>query len=141
MLDIFRPKSHRIFISHAWKYNDEYYRLIDLLNKVPYFTYENYSVPEHDPIHTGLNNQLELEQALFDQIRPTQVVLILSGMYVVFREWIQREIDIASQLRKPIIGIIPWGQQKIPIEVQEISQEMVGWNTSSIVGAIRRNAL
>ena len=98
-------------------------------------------MPEHDPIHTGPYGQVELEQALYEQIRPSQVVLILSGMYVVFREWIQKEIDIALELRKPIIGVIPWGSERTPLVVQDVADEMVGWNTSSIVDAIRRSAL
>ena len=46
------PKLHRyrLFISHAWEYNDDYYRLIGMLNNAPNFIYSNYSVPEHDPV-------------------------------------------------------------------------------------------
>jgi hypothetical protein len=31
-------------------------------------------------------------------VRPTHVVLIISGMYIPYREWIQKEIDIAEEL-------------------------------------------
>ena len=62
-------------------------------------------------------------------------------MYVNHRKWIQEEIDIAQSYSKPIIGVIPWGQERVPIEVQKIAEEMVGWQTSSIVDAIRRWSL
>ena len=65
------------FISHAWEYNAEYYRLADMLNKANNFDFHNYSVPEHDPLLprtlTGLGPALE------NQMRPAQVVLVIAG--------------------------------------------------------------
>ena len=37
---------YRIFISHAWRYGDDYERLIKLLNEARYFSYYNYSAPK-----------------------------------------------------------------------------------------------
>lgn len=129
-------KTYRIFISHAWTHNDEYYRVTNMLDDAPRFSWRNYSVPEHDPKHTGSNKQLV--QALYNQIKPTHAVIILAGMYVPHSSWIQKEIDIAREMKKPILGIVPWGGQKIPKAVQETANEIVGWNTNSIVSAIRR---
>jgi len=126
---------YRIFISHAWKYNAEYDRLIDYLDDAEKFDYANYSVPEHDPVDGNI------EEALHKQIRPVEVVLILAGMYVSHSDWIQFEIDFADLLGKPIIGIKPWGSERTPQAVQDKAQEIVGWNTSSIVSAIRRYAI
>jgi len=128
--------TYKLFISHAWDYNDEYYRMIDMLNQAANFKYANYSVPEHNPV----DPQEKLKEALKRQIRPVEVVLILSGMYVDYSKWIQFEMDFAESLVKPIIGVKPWGQQRIPVELQDTAVEMVGWNTSSIVDAIRQNA-
>jgi hypothetical protein len=132
-------RTYRIFVSHAWKYNDEYYRLVNMLNSAPNFKWQNYSVPEHDPL--GTKTAKELVEALQNQIRPTHVVLILSGMYAAHRSWIQKEIDIAVAMSKPIVGIKPWGQERIPTAVSDVADEMVGWNTSTIVAAIRRYAI
>ena len=131
-------REYRIFISHAWQYHSDYDRLIRLLNEAPNFRYRNYSVPRHDPLH--VRSKEELKEELRQQIRPVQVVLILSGMYVDYSEWIQFEMDYAHQLEKPIIGIKPWGSERIPRPVQEKVVEIVGWNTRSIVDAIRRYA-
>jgi len=132
-------KIYNVFISHAWAYNDDYYRLTEMLNNAPNFYYRNYSVPEHNPLHAG--NRRQLEQDLYDQIRPTNIIVILAGMYVPHHDWIQREIDIALEMDKPILGIAPWGSQVIPVAVQDSANEIVGWNTDSIVDAIRRLAL
>jgi hypothetical protein len=71
----------------------------------------------------------------------------------------QQEIDMAVKLNKPIIGVMPYGSpripqavpkkgecgsrsqphesQRIPQAVQDVADEIVGWNTVSIVRAIR----
>ena len=133
------PKRPRIFVSHAWEYTDQYRRLENMLDEAPDFEYSNYSVPEHDPLHA--KTKKELAEALYNQIRPTNVVIILAGMYVPYREWIQKEIDIAVELGKPIIGVAPRGSQKIPQAVQDVAEEIVSWNTSSIVSAIRKYSI
>ncbi len=132
-------KTYDIFISHAWSYNDEYYRLVDMLNAAPNFKWRNYSVPEHDP--ADANSDRKLREALKRQMRPVNVVLILSGMYAVHSDWIEFEVEFADSLGKPMVGIKPWGQERVPRYVADAVEEMVGWNTSSIVSAIRRRAL
>lgn len=131
------PKLHRyrIFLSHAWQYNADYYRLIDRLDEAPNFSYANYSVPEHDPVDAGNNSKLAEE--LRQQIRPVEIIIILSGMYVAYSDWIQFEIDYAKYLGKPILGIKPWGAERIPKAVQDAADRIVGWNTPTIVQAIR----
>ena len=132
-------KTYRLFISHAWTYNDDYYRLVNLLNNANNFSWRNYSVPKHDPVDA--NNTTKLAEALQNQMRPTQVVLIISGMYAAYRKWIQYEIDLAAHWNKPIIGIRPRGSERTPTAVSSVAKEMVGWNTSSIVAAIRKHSL
>ncbi len=130
---------YNLFISHAWEYNYDYYRLEEMLDSAPGFDWRNYSVPEHDPKYA--RSKAKLTEALHHQIRPTHVVLILAGMYVPYREWIQREMDIALGYGKPIIGVMPWGSKKTPTAVWEAADDIVGWRTSSIVRAVRKRAL
>ena len=131
-------KTYRIFITHAWTYASEYYRLVNLLDAAPYFSWTNYSVPKHDALEEPKS---KLVEALRDQIRPVNIVIVLAGMYVIYREWIQKEIDIAQAMKKPILGVRPRGHVRTPKEVQEASVEMVGWSTESIVKAIRDYSL
>ncbi len=132
-------KTYDLFISHAWTYDDYYYRLLQFLDEANWFRYRNYSVPQHDPLDA--NNTPRLMAALDRQIRPVNVVLIISGMYVSYRDWIQYEIEVAESYSKPIVGIRPWGSQRVPSAVQDAATELVGWNTNSIVSAIRSNAI
>lgn len=127
--------TYRIFISHAWDYRDEYDRLCNLLNGVSYFSWTDYSVPSHDPL-TGA-----LTQQFYDRIRLTNIVLVLSGMYANYSSWMQRELRIAKNMKKPVLAVIPQGAQRVPNDIQNLADELVGWNTDSIVSAIRRLAI
>ncbi len=126
----------RLFISHAWSYNTQYYSLIEMLNNKSYFEYYNHSVPEHDPICFVKTNQLDSQ--LKKQIATSQIIIVLGGMYGAYRYWIQREIEIAVEYKKPIIVVLPRGQQNSPKIVTEHATEIVGWNTDSVINAIRR---
>lgn len=128
--------NYRLFISHAWRYSDGYGRVLRFLNESNNFVYTNYSIPE-DRAFSGLS-QVQLEEQLRKQIRPVQCVLIVAGMYVAHSGWIQFEIDFARSLGKPIVGIIPWGGERTPIAVSSAANEMVSWQSSSIINAIRR---
>lgn len=130
-------RTYNVFISHAWSYNDDYYRLEKFLNAAPNFQWKNLSVPAHDPIAT----RDQLAARLNDQMRPANAFLILSGMYVAHSDWIQYEINFARRIGRPIIGIRPWGSERIPEAVQKAATEIVGWNTDSIVATIRSHAL
>jgi hypothetical protein len=79
----------------------------------------------------------QLTEEIRNQIRPVQCVVIASGMYVAHSAWIQFEIDFARSLGKPILGIKPWGSVNTPKAVSDAASQIVGWNTSSIVSAIR----
>ncbi len=132
-------KTYDVFISHAWKYDADYDRLVMMLNEAPNFKWRNYSVPDHDPLDA--RNDAALTLALRRQIRPVNIVVILAGMYAAYSKWINREMDLADEFGKPMLGVKPWGQQKTPNAVTDRVDELVGWNTDSIVNAIRRNAL
>ncbi len=132
-------RTHHVFISHAWKYDEDYKRIVKMLDEAPNFKWKNFSVPEHDPLDA--DNTEELEKELREQIQPVHIVIVLSGMYAAYREWIQKEIDLAQEMGKPIIGVKPWGQERVPEVVQKAAKEIVGWNTHSIVAAIRKHAL
>lgn len=139
---MFYSKTYNLFISHAWKYGAEYDRLINLLDNADGFLYNNYSAPKEKPLHnldnTNVTKRIDIQSAIDRKIRPASCVLVISGMYAAHREWMQYEIDTAVQMGKPIIGIRPWGSEMIPTAVSSIADEMVGWNTSSVVSAIKR---
>lgn len=134
-------KTYHLFISHAWAYEESYERLVNLLNQAPYFSYKNYSAPEDRPLHTlnydPVRTKSQIMSAIDRKIAPVHCVLVLSGMYTNHSEWMQYELDTAVWMEKPIIGIRPFGNVRVPSAVSSVADIMVSWNTSSIVSAIR----
>jgi hypothetical protein len=56
----------RIFVSHQWKYSEDYYSLKKKFNDLGW-NHHDYSVPEHDPLN--LYQIRQIENQLFEQIR------------------------------------------------------------------------
>ncbi|SDJ75954.1 TIR domain-containing protein [Paenibacillus naphthalenovorans] len=134
-------KTYNIFISHAWKYTEHYNKIVQWLNEAQSegkFNWKNYSVPVHDPAIDPSTSagKKKLKEALDAQIKPASIVIILAGMYVAYSEWIDFEIDTAVSYEKYIIGVEPWGQEKVPKKVSENANIMVGWNKKSVIDAV-----
>jgi len=122
----------RIFISHSWKY-DDYERLVALLGGRSSFDFQESSVPSNNPL-TGSNRTVWT--AIENKIRWCQVVLLTAGVHASYSGSIKREIEFASSLNKPIIGIVPFGAERSSSLIGHASK-VVGWRTDSIVSAIR----
>ena len=54
---------------------------------------------------------------------------------------LNKEILKMAKMDKPIIGIRPWGQERVPIKIQENAVTMVGWNSAPLVQAVRDHAI
>lgn len=132
-------RDYHILISHSWDYNSDYDKIKEWLDNANNFEWTNYSVPFTNPL--DVRGKRELKEKLCNRISICSCVIILSGMYVSYSEWIDYEIDIAIELGKPIIGVKPRGQERIPSKVSNNADVMVGWNSSGLVQAVRDYAL
>ena len=128
-------KNYHIFVSHAWDYKEQYYTIEQWL-KENNISYSNYSVPEHAPLDVNTNRALK--SALSERIRLSSGIIVIAGMYASYSKWIEYELDEAHRQNKLIIGIKPWGQQRIPQKIQSYAREIVGWNSASLINAIKK---
>ena len=131
---------YNIFISHAWKYGEAYDRLVNLLDQAPRFQWLNWSAPSDKPVIPDgmvVPDRVVL-QAIERKMSMAGCVLVIAGMYAHHSDWIRSEMDLARNLRIPLIGIRPWGSQRMPQDVLGRTVEDVGWSTDSIVGAVRK---
>ena len=129
--------TYNLFISHSWTYSDAYDGLVKLLKKAESdgFYYKDYSVPKNDPIHNA-NNDSQLKEAIQNQIKHASCVLILAGVYATYSKWINIEIELAKEMGKKIIAVVPRGAERISKTVNDNANEIAKWNTDSIVKAI-----
>ncbi len=128
-------KVRMLFISHAWKYDVAYNTLVRWFNDAPNFSWRNCSIPSTDALPDKTTKGLA--EGITRQINPAQGVLIIAGMYAAHSGWIDYEISEARRMGKTIIGVRPWGQERMPVKVQEAAHVMVNWNSQSIINAVR----
>lgn len=129
-------KNRMVFISHAWQYNEHYWKIVEWLDEAQNFSWFNCSVPSHD----GLPDKTSagLRSGMTKQIASSQVLILLGGMYAAHSNWIEYEISEAQKMNRTIIGVSPWGQELIPVIVQNASIcPVVGWNSASVIQAVR----
>ena len=133
-------KTYNIFISHSWTYDKHYQQLLNLLNQDENFNFKNYSVPKDDPIHNA-EDEAELYDAIKNKISSCSVVLMLTGKYSTYSKWINKEIKIAEDeftSKKSIIGVEYWGAKQTSKPVKDAADELVKWQSKSIIDAIKK---
>lgn len=131
-------KQYNLFVSHSWEYDDHYERIVDFLDEVPSLEWQNHSVPSTDPLPVSTDSALRSE--LRKQMQTASVVVVSSGMYAAHSKWIPEELDMADELDKPVLAIVPEGQSKIPAKIQEVAVSQVGWRKASLVNALAEYA-
>ena len=130
-----------VFISHAWSYSGHYDTLASWIFKERWsvgqasLDFRDFSIPKDNPIHNVISTKA-LQDAIFNQIARSHVIVIPSGMYAAYSKWIQKEIIGAKQYNKPILAVNPWGQQKKAGVVLNNADDGVGWNKEPLINAI-----
>jgi hypothetical protein len=129
-------KEYHIFISHSWSYPEDLNNLRNLLEERGYFNVEFEEASADEPINS--TNAAYIKQRLKQKISNSNIVLGIAGMYASYSDWMVWELDRAMELDVPIVGVVPWGQERVSTTVSSRSKEDVHWNTESIVAAIRK---
>lgn len=128
-------KEYRIFISHSWTYPQDLENLRNLLKARGYFNVSFEEATSDVPINS--TNATYVKSRLKLKISNSDIVLGIAGMYASYSDWMAWELETAYSLDIPIVGVIPWGQERISATVTKYSKQDVRWNTESIVAAIR----
>lgn len=135
-----KAKSYDLFLTHAWRFHDDWMRFSELMDNIPGVVWRNFSLPWHDPAMTPdteagsrfIHNFLE------SQIIPVQGVILLAGVYEVksTRRWLDMEIEIARKRNIPIIGIPAIGKETMPEEVSSLCDATGEWDGTKIIATL-----
>ncbi|PWG81182.1 TIR domain-containing protein [Pararcticibacter amylolyticus] len=131
-------REFKIFISHCWDYHTDLVKLRSLLLRRGYFNVEFLEASIDMPINS--ERAVYVKRALRSKIITSHLVLAIGGMYASYSEWMYYELETAYQRYIPVVGVAPFGQQRVSKIVQDYSIQVVRWNTESIVNAIRTYA-
>lgn len=87
-------------------------------------------------MHTNGSDR-KLKEAIEAKMIGASCILILAGVYASYSDWINKEIDIAADMEKPIVAIEPWASERTSQSVKNVATKVVKWQGKSIVDAIK----
>lgn len=130
-----------VFISHSWSYSGHYDKLAEWLFEMPWnangtpIVFQNTSVPKDNPIHNAPTSAA-LTAAIYERIAQSHVVVIPTGMYAHYSNWIRKEIDGARVIGRPLLAVDPWAQERKSSVVAGSADRTVGWNSQTVVSGV-----
>jgi len=131
-----------IFITHAWRYHDDWIKLSNLLDAHKSIKWRNFSVPWYDP---ALDPNTELgaraiRNWLDGQIRPVIGTILLDSVYAVrsTRKWLNLEIELSRAHAKPVLAISAYGTTSVSSEAIGLSDGIAAWDAAEIVESLEK---
>lgn len=119
-------KTYKLFITQIREDDQENLRFKERLDRAYDFQWENSAV-------LGKSSREDIKK----QLENAEVVILLSGLYSLYPDYLEEVVELSQKLKKPLVIIRPYGVENIPLELEEKAQEVVGWNTPCIVDAVK----
>jgi hypothetical protein len=133
-------KTRDLFISHAWRYHDDWNRLSSMLDAYDPYAWRNFSLPWFDPaLNPASDSGGEiLRWGLESQIIPVHAVILLSSVYTQqgSRKWIDFEIEMARKHSKPIVALPAWGETVVPPHVAGQAHLCAAWEVEPLLALV-----
>lgn len=128
----------RLFVSHLYAPDDEYFRVFEYLESAVNFFYSNLSAPDKPPRRLDKES---IKEGLRGQMADAEAVILLASLYERDPVLIEFQALYAKACDKPVIVIEPFGTgETVPAKLAEFAEEIVPWNTREMADAIRRQA-
>ncbi len=129
-----------IFITHAWRFHQDWKCLVDLLNAHDARGWRNFSLPWYDPAldpRTETGGQV-VRWNLESQIIPVHAVILLASVMREpgTRKWLDHELAMARLHKKPVLALPPFGEEDVTDEVRERADRIICWDAALICEAV-----
>jgi hypothetical protein len=137
-------RTYDLFITHAWRYHDDWTRVSELFDQFLGSSWRNFSVPWYDPAldpNTEVGKRL-VHRWLEQQIVPTCGVILLASVHAnkSARKWVELEVDLARKYQKRIIGVPPFGAATMTPDAAALVDIQCPWDAGQIVAALDAQA-
>lgn len=132
-------ETYDLFICHAWRFHDDWVKMVEALDGIDGFNWRNFSVPWHDPAfdpNTPEGGDF-VRRTLDGQVRPAQAVILLMDVYATksTRKWLDLEVELAKQFEIPVIAVLPRDGGEAG-EVFVGADQTVPWQVTDIAATI-----
>jgi hypothetical protein len=128
----------RIYAVHGWEKDEDYVRLFEYMESAGNFFYRAVSDPDaHSPLGDGVAARRTL---VFEALKNAECVVCTAGVWEQHRDWARMTLDVAAGLDLPVIAIEHFGPKNMDVRLKAQATACVGWDSRSIVDAIRREA-
>jgi hypothetical protein len=128
----------RIYAVHGWQKDEDYVRLFEYIESAGSFYYRAVSDPgARSPLGDGVAARRTL---ILEALKDAECVVCTAETWDQFRDWARMTLDMAAALDLPIIAIEHFGPKNMDVRLSAQAAAAVGWDSRSIVDAIRREA-
>jgi len=128
----------RIFVTHCFSQNDDYFRVFEFLESSPNFFYKNVSNPDAVPAAGGLE---ALKEELRNQIQLAEIIIVLASVLEQNRDLFTFQLNAAQANDKPIIALERYGLVgDLPAEIKDRCNAVAPWNERMMIDMILREA-
>jgi len=133
-------KCYDLFLTHAWRFHNDWVEFSKLLDKAPGVTWRNFSLPWYDPAIKASTDSggRFIRDSLESQIISVHAVVLLSGVYSIVsaRRWFDMEVEMAKKHNKPLIGIPVIGETSVSNEVANLCDVCCDWEAMQLFTTI-----
>lgn len=129
-----------LFITHAWRYHEDWIKVCDVIDYCKEIEFRNFSVPWHDPgidLHSKIGINF-IEKGLKSQIYPVQIVLLLNSVYEIknAQKWVGLELNHAKNFNIPVLGLPNSVDGKISDYVVRNSDKIISWDNDDLINSL-----
>ena len=105
-------------------------------NEYGQFTEKLYSRPDFFWKETviGSTDYSIVPDSFFENI---DAIILLSGLYKDNKEQMDKLVEIAKNKNITLVLVRPFGMEEVPLELEEYSDGIVGWNAACIIDMIK----
>ena len=136
MASISQQNPVRVFVAHAFAADSDYLRVFEYLESSHNFYYRNCSDPDRKPA-----DKEAAKEELRRQIALAEIIIVPAASYRQHFDTIDFTLNCAKGLDKPVLVLQHFGvKEKLAVQLEALSDEIVEWNERDIADAIRRQA-